>query len=191
MSPTRGWLNRATSLKLAAFTASMFGFGYALVPLYNLVCEAVGIGPKGVVVIDAAELPKTVDTTRSVTVEFVTTVNAGGQWQFEPKVQRMTVHPGQLATAEFEARNLSDGSVIGQAIPNIAPIDATRYFKKTECFCFNQQTYAANEVKEMPVRFVIDPELPSYIDTVTLSYTYFDITKTAQATAGAETPIRN
>lgn len=184
------WVIKGSALKLAAFTAGMFAFGYALVPLYNMVCEAIGLGPRGVMQISAAALPA-VDTTRTITVEFTTTVNTGGQWQFQPKVERMQVHPGELATANFVAQNLSSVDVIGQAIPNIAPMDATRYFRKTECFCFEKQNYAANESKEMPVRFVIDPELPAYIDTVTLSYTYFDVTQTAQAAAGAESVIRN
>lgn len=185
-----GSVNQRTGWVLAGVTAAMFGFGYALVPIYNLICEAVGLNSRGIMQVNAASLPS-VDTTRTVTVEFVTTVNASAPWEFHPVTTRLQLHPGELATAEFIARNTSDLPVIAQAIPNIAPMDATKHLKKTECFCFEQQVFKPGEEKRMPVRFVLDPELPKFVDTVTLSYTIFDITQTAAASAAATGTIRS
>lgn len=182
--------NQRTGWVLAGVTIAMFGFGYALVPLYNMICEAVGLNSRGIMQVDAASLPS-VDATRTVTVEFVTTVNNSAPWEFRPVITRLQLHPGELVTAEFVARNTSDRPAVAQAIPNVAPMDATKHLKKTECFCFEQQKFGPGEEKRMPVRFVLDPELPKFVDTVTLSYTMFDITQTAAVSGAAGTVPSN
>ena len=116
---------------------------------------------------------------RTVTVEFVTTVNGGKPWTFAAEQPRLQVQPGKLYTVAFTAQNTQDHAVIAQAVPSVAPWNAAKHLKKTECFCFRQQPFAAGEKKEMPMRFMLDPELPADVDTVTLSYTFFDVTEVA------------
>lgn len=167
-------------LRLSAVTAGMFGFGFALVPLYGLLCDLTGFNgtTSGMrLVASVAEQP---DPSRTVTVEFLTTVNGGAPWKFAAETQRMRVHPGQLYTVNFTAANPRDHAVMAQAVPSVAPWNAAKYLKKTECFCFSQQPFAAGEEKLMPVRFMLEPELPADVDTVTLSYTFFDVTDVAQ-----------
>lgn len=162
----------------------MFGFGFALGPLYSALCKLTGINGKlSGMAADAAQLPLQVDESRSVKVLFVTTVNGGRPWEFRAEQDELTVHPGQLATVNFYAKNTEGRDLVAQAVPNVAPWDAARHLKKTECFCFNNQAFKAGESKQMPVRFMIDPELPSDVDTVTLSYTFFDVTPTAAEAA--------
>lgn len=164
---------------------AMFGFGFLLVPLYDAFCEVTGLGGKTnrVAAADSGEIA---DISREVVVEFVTTVNAYAPWQFESKVQRMTVHPGGMNEALFIARNMTDRALVAQAVPSVAPQQAAKYFKKLECFCFTTQEFTGREEKEMPVRFVISPDLPDYIDTVTLSYTFFDATRLSENSAVAD-----
>jgi cytochrome c oxidase assembly protein subunit 11 len=166
-------------LRLTAATVAMFGFGFALVPLYGALCDLTGFNgrtPNMVLASDVTENPQD----RTVTVEFVTTVNGGRPWKFAAAQQRLQVHPGRLYTVEFTAQNTQDHAVVAQAVPSIAPWNAAKHLKKTECFCFRQQPFAAGEEKKMPVRFMLDPELPAEVDTVTLSYTFFDVTEVAQ-----------
>ena len=159
--------------RLAFMAVAMFGFGFALVPLYNVFCDITGLnGKTGRIQVSALE--QSIDPSRLVTVEFLTMVNSRLNWEFEPLVQRMQVHPGQLYTAEFFARNLSEQRTVGQAVPSISPGIAGQYFNKTECFCFSQQVFEAGEKRQMPVRFVVDSGLPSDIKTLTLSYTFFN-----------------
>jgi cytochrome c oxidase assembly protein subunit 11 len=165
--------------KLAVMTAVMFGFGYLLVPLYDVFCDLTGIGGKTSGVSEA--VPMEVDTDRTIDLEFVTTVNAGSKWRFEPSVSRMKVHPGQMYRTTFYARNELDEPSIGQAIPSVAPGLAARYLQKTECFCFNEQRFDAQEGREMPVVFFVDPELPGHIKTLTLAYTLFSMDRVAAA----------
>ena len=166
--------NRRLVAKLVLLTAAMFGFGYAMVPLYNVFCEVTGLnGKTGRLSSDEAASFQA-DQSREITVEFVTNVNAGLPWDFAPKVTKVKVHPGVVTAVDFGVSNRSDQHMVGQAIPSVAPQQAARYFSKTECFCFTQQPLAAKEQKNMPVRFVIDPKLPHDIDTVTLSYTFFE-----------------
>ncbi len=169
---------RRHTLRLVAVTAGMFGFGFALVPLYDLLCDAFGINGK-VALASAAVSQAAVDVERTVTVEFVTTVNGGRPWQFRAERAAIDVHPGQLYTVNFFATNTEGHDLVAQAVPQVAPADAARYLKKTECFCFNNQPFAAGEEKQMPVVFMLDPELPAYVDRVTLSYTFFDVTDVA------------
>ncbi len=164
--------------KLAVIVAGMFAFGYALVPIYQHICEALGINILGVgekqVPGGSTARPNTqVDTSRTITVEF--DANARGPWQFKPERASMQVHPGELATVMYEFQNVQDRQMAAQAIPSYAPRNAAAHFNKLECFCFNQYTLAPGEKKQWPVAFVIDPRLPKDVTTITLSYTFFEV----------------
>ncbi len=165
--------------RLAVVVLAMFGFGFALGPLYSAICEAAGINGK--MKLAVAEVKNVaVDKSRWVNVEFVTTVNGGLPMQFRAAQSRVRVHPGELATVEFTAQNNQTHDIVAQAVPNVAPWNAARHLRKTECFCFNQQAFRAGEEKLMPMRFLLDPELPPEVETVTLAYTFFDVTELAQ-----------
>lgn len=168
----------ALLLKLTLVVLGMFGFGFAMVPIYNIMCEITGLNGKTSSGIDSAAL--TIDADRTVAVEFVTGLNEGLNWDFRPGAERMEVHPGQVYTATFYATNNYSLPMVGQAVPSVAPSQAAAYLRKTECFCFTNQRFDANERREMPVRFYIDPRLPKDIRTLTLSYTFFDVTATAR-----------
>lgn len=177
---------RRTGWKLAAVVLFMFGFGFALVPLYGAICRLTGLNGKGganlQVAADAA--PQVVDANRTIKVEFVTTVNGGRGWSFRPEQSAVEVHPGQMLTVYFDATNEQDQNVVGQARFSAAPWSAAGFVRKTECFCFRQQPFKAGEARRMPVRFTLDPALPADVDTVTFSYTLFDVTELAQHSAG-------
>ena len=158
--------------KLVLLACAMFGFGFLLVPLYDAFCEITGFG--GRTNQTAAIVEEDADTSREVRIEFVTTVNEYAPFEFESRLAGMTVHPGGMYEAIFVARNLTDRDMVAQAVPSVAPSQAARYFKKLECFCFSQQEFLPGEEKDMPVRFIVDSELPDFIDTITLSYTFFD-----------------
>ncbi len=166
--------------KLALIVALMFGFGYALVPLYRAICDALGINVLSVSEIQTSAIGKTgaapntqVDRTRTITVEF--DANARGPWHFKPARNSIQVHPGELATVMYEFRNMQDRTMAAQAIPSYAPKQASPHFNKLECFCFNEYTLAPGESKQWPVAFVIDPRLPKDVTTITLSYTFFEV----------------
>jgi len=166
--------------KLFVVVGGMFCFGFVLVPMYNAICQLVNLnGKDAAMLVSAKDLVEREDATRTVKVEFVTTVNGGRVFSFRAEQPSVQVHPGKLYTVDFVARNERDEAVIGQAVPSVAPWNAARHLRKTECFCFNQQPFAANEEKRMPVRFMLDPELPADVDVVTLSYTFFDATALA------------
>ncbi|KAB7624435.1 cytochrome c oxidase assembly protein [Alkalilimnicola sp. S0819] len=165
--------NRRTLRKLALVAVLMFGFGFALVPLYDIFCEVTGFGGRAVQTGTGKMVQ--VDTDRLVTVEFVATVSNSGQWEFYPLESKMQVHPGEIYTTEYFAKNLRDTPQIGQASYNVAPSKVGRYFAKPDCFCFTQQRFVAAEGRNMPVTFFIDPQLPSDVNTVTLSYTFHTI----------------
>jgi cytochrome c oxidase assembly protein subunit 11 len=165
--------NRRSAVRLALVTVAMFGFGFALVPIYDVFCEITGLNGKTGRV-EAAALDGQVDLGRTVTVEFVSSVNGAFGWDFEPEVTRMEVHPGQIYEAHFTATNRSSTATAGQAVPSVSPGSAARYFNKTECFCFTRQELEGGEHKRMPVRFVVDRDLPAQVHTITLSYTFFD-----------------
>ena len=172
-SATRG-LNAQMLRKLLVIAVLMFGFGYALVPVYKKICEVTGIN----VLTSPQEAVKDpgntqVDKTRIITIEF--DANAHGPWRFRPTVSSMQVHPGEMAQVVYEVVNMQGRSVNAQAIPGYAPQQAEAHFKKIECFCFRQQTLGPNEAKQMPVVFYIDPALPRDVKTITLSYTFFEI----------------
>jgi cytochrome c oxidase assembly protein subunit 11 len=165
--------NQRVVKRLGIAAMLMFGFGFALVPLYDVFCEITGLnGKTGRIELEQA-LSSTVDEDRLVTVEFLGTVHSDLPWEFKPMVRRVKVHPGEVTEVNYYARNLADGQVAGHAIPSVAPGQAAKYFNKTECFCFTRQTLAAGEGKEMPLRFVVDPGLPEEVRTVSLSYTFF------------------
>jgi cytochrome c oxidase assembly protein subunit 11 len=168
--------------KLIVVACVMFGFGYALVPMYRAICEALGIN-----VLSLSEQRASaglwgerkvaantqVDTTRTVTVEF--DANVRGPWDFKPAVRSIQVHPGELTTVQYEFRNIQNRTMAAQAIPSYAPRQSSSHFNKLECFCFNEYTLAPGESKTWPVAFVIDPKLPKDVTTITLSYTFFEV----------------
>jgi cytochrome c oxidase assembly protein subunit 11 len=174
--------SRRLALKLLALTGVMFGFGYALVPLYNVFCEVTGINGKTGELSAAQAAAMRPDLSREVTVEFVTSVSAGLPWQFSGPAKRVIVHPGVVTAVEFEILNNGGRDMVGQATPSVAPSTAARYFSKTECFCFTNQALEAGVVKKMPVRFVVDPKLPAHVQTVTLGYTFFEAVSAAANT---------
>lgn len=164
---------------LLLLAVGMFGFGYLLVPLYDIICDITGLNGK--VSNEAAVVIEAPDLSREVTIEFMSSVNAYGAWEFEPVVTRMSVYPGKLYTIEYMARNVMEQPRVGQAVPSVAPGVAAKYFQKTECFCFTEQAFEGTEERLMPVTFIVDPELPGDVDMITLSYTFF--TKQPQQTA--------
>lgn len=171
--PTHADANRRTVIRLVLATFVMFSFGYALVPLYNVFCTITGLNGKTGRLTEVQAQALTVDNSRLITVEFVTNVDAQMPWEFKPLVNKVVVHPGVETQVEFEVHNWDVGAVAGQAVPSVAPNTVAKYFKKTECFCFTQQTLAANETRRMPVRFVVDPRLPREVTVLTLGYTFF------------------
>jgi cytochrome c oxidase assembly protein subunit 11 len=169
----RAHANRRVVTRLAVVVLGMFGFGFALVPLYDVLCQVTGLnGKTGRIELEQA-LSDNVDTARMVTVEFLASVNSELPWEFRPVVKKVRVHPGEVTEVSYHARNLNDHAVTGQAVPSLAPGVAAKYFNKTECFCFTRQTLGPREARDMPLRFVVDPDLPVDIRTVSLSYTFY------------------
>jgi len=164
--------------KLVVIAVLMFGFGYALVPMYRAICTALGIN---VLSVAERKVPGNaptsrntqVDKSRVVTVEF--DANVRGPWEFKPAQRSIDVHPGEMATVMYEFRNVQDRTMAAQAIPSYAPRQAMAHFNKLECFCFNEYTLAPGQSKQWPVVFVIDPKLPKDVRTITLSYTFFEV----------------
>jgi cytochrome c oxidase assembly protein subunit 11 len=158
-------------LKVAGLGAAMFAFGFALVPLYDVFCEITGFGGKTAAT--AAPVVETADAGRTVRVEFVASVVRGAPWEFAPEVSHMDVRLGKLYETHFRARNLSSSALAAQAVPSVAPGAAARYFNKAECFCFTSQEFAPHEELDLKLAFMVAPELPVHVDTLSLSYTYF------------------
>ena len=171
--------SRATTWKLVLLVAGMFGFGFALVPIYSLLCQVTGLGGRtgGLYVYDPAVVKP--DESRVVEVTFLTNTNDGLPWTFRAEVNGLRVHPGELAEAKFYVRNTTDRTMVAQAVPSLAPGNAAAYFHKTECFCFTRQVLAPGEELEMPMRFFVAPEVPRNVESVSLSYTLFDVTQLA------------
>lgn len=160
--------------KLVVIAVLMFGFGYALVPIYKQLCEITGVNiltPKDAVVEGGVNTQ--IDKSRTITVEF--DANAQGPWRFRPTVNSLQVHPGEMAQVVYEVVNSQARRIDAQAIPSYAPQQASSHFKKVECFCFKQQTLGPHEARQMPVLFYIDPALPRNVKTITLSYTFFEV----------------
>lgn len=165
--------HRRLVLTLALVTVGAFGFGFALVPLYDVFCKITGAGSRDQLV-TAAVASAAVDESRTVLVDFVAMVPSVGAWQFRPEVRSIEVQPGRLYEAKFLAVNQTGRESWAQIVPDIAPASATQYFRKTECFCFTPQHFTAGEEKHMPVRFFVDPALPKHIERITLAYTFYD-----------------
>jgi len=173
--------NRGILVKMLVVTVVMFGFGYALVPLYKKICEVTGVNE----VERANTLPVNtqVDSSRMVTLELDANVRSDLPWTFRPLQSSVKVHPGQLVQVMYEVRNTSDRPITGQAIPSYGPQIAGQFFRKQECFCFAKQTFAPGEVRQMPVVFVIEAGLPKDVTTITLSYTFFNVEGAAPTAA--------
>ncbi len=169
--------NRSLTGRLLIMAIAMFGFGFALVPLYDVFCEITGFG--GRTNSEAAVVEEAPDLSREIRVEFVTTVNSYAPFEFVADLDSMTVHPGQMYFATFTATNMTENDKVAQAVPSVAPTAAAEHFVKIECFCFNSQEFTANEEKAMPLQFIVDPDLPEYVDTITLQYTFFDSSSVA------------
>jgi cytochrome c oxidase assembly protein subunit 11 len=167
-----GERNRKLFMRLALVAIGMFGFGYALVPFYYVVCAAWGVNTLG----EKSTLPRNtqVDTSRTVTVEFDSNTH-NMAWRFRPLVNHVAVHPGEVTTVDFQVSNERDVPVTGQAVASYGPRIAGEYFKKLQCFCFTQQTLGPGETRRMPVVFVVDPRLPKDVNTIALSYTFFRV----------------
>ncbi|MEE9332937.1 MAG: cytochrome c oxidase assembly protein [Granulosicoccaceae bacterium] len=159
--------------KMLLLAVGMFGFGYMMVPLYDIICDITGLNGKTGRVSIAEAQSQAVAEDRWITVEFVANVNSSGAWEFRPNQKEIKVKPGELYKATYFAENLLSVDVVGQATPSVSPSAAAPYFNKTECFCFTRQEFEANSIKDMPLTFIIDPKIPRNIDRVTLSYTFF------------------
>jgi cytochrome c oxidase assembly protein subunit 11 len=169
--------HRSLVVQLLVMAVAMFGFGFLLVPLYDVFCEITGFGGRTNSV--AAVVEEAPDLTREIRVEFVTTVNEYAQFEFAADADSMTVSPGKMYYATFTARNLAQMHKVAQAVPSVAPAAAAAHFTKIECFCFTSQEFMANEERAMPLQFIVNPDLPDYVDTITLQYTFFDTASVA------------
>jgi cytochrome c oxidase assembly protein subunit 11 len=167
--------------RLAVVAVMMFGFGFALVPFYEKICEITGI--RNVFSKDDLPANTQIDYKRFVTIEFDSNLR-NLPWTFVPVERSVEIHPGKLVTVMYEVRNTQDRPVTGQAVPSYGPRHAAQYFKKMECFCFTQQTLGPGEVRQFPVTFVIDPALPDDVNTITLSYTFFEVEGTRAGKRG-------
>jgi len=165
--------NKKLTLKLAAFALGSFAFGFALVPLYDVLCDITGFGNQKSLAEQRLSVENP-DDSRTITVDFMAELPSVGNWEFRPTVASMQVHPGRLYKTEFFAHNLTGRDTMAQAVPNITPGKAAGYFRKTECFCFTPQHFAVNEQRPMTVRFVVDPAIPHSVDRIMLSYTFYD-----------------
>jgi len=175
---TQANANNRMVIKLIVIVFGMFGFGFALVPLYDVFCDITGINGKtenSAAVYEAIEI----DKSREVTVEFITRTHTGMPWEFRAQTARLKVHPGELNTVSFYVRNPASNNMMAQAIPSVSPGMAALYLNKTECFCFNQQPLSAGAEAYMPMQFYVDPQLPDDISYFTVQYTLFDVTARA------------
>jgi cytochrome c oxidase assembly protein subunit 11 len=179
--------HRKVVVRLLLLVAAAFAFGFALVPLYNVLCQVTGLngrtkdglGAGGIV---ASKAPSRIDTSRVVTVEFTGTVMPGLPWEMRPLTHTLDLHPGELHQVSYLVRNVSDKTIVGQAVPSVTPGQAAQHFDKLDCFCFRQQTLAPGEAREMPLTFVVKPEIDKDIRTVTLSYAFFNAPGQSAAT---------
>ena len=161
--------------KLLVIAVAMFGFGFAMIPIYKAICEVTGVGLLTPRDREAEQFAKNtqVDAGRTVVVEF--DANSRGAWLFRPDRRSVSVHPGELVTVTYELVNTQPRDTTGQAIPSYAPARSAQYFRKLECFCFEQQALESGATRRFPVVFVIDPKLPKDVTTITLSYTFFEV----------------
>jgi cytochrome c oxidase assembly protein subunit 11 len=186
---------------LGLVVIGMFGFGFAMIPLYNVICDAFGLNGKFTEIESGdydvaaakkkvAEMIKHVDTSRNIKIEFIGTVNKNLPWDFYPMKKQVTLHPGEIGEIRFFAKNRSKQDITGQAVPSLVPGLAVKYFTKMECFCFTQQTLKAGEEVEMLLKFVVNPKLPKRYSTLSLAYTFFD-TNVNGKTVGPAKKISN
>jgi len=164
--------HRSLTLRLALMVLGSFAFGFALVPLYDVFCTITGANDRAALT-TASEVREAPQEDRTVTVEFLATLPSNGNWEFQPTVASMKVHPGRLYEATFRARNLTGHATVSQAVPSIAPSRASAFFRKTECFCFTPQHFERDESRELVVRFIVDPALPGSMDRITLAYVLY------------------
>lgn len=169
--------HRKLLTSLLVIVVGAFAFGYALVPLYDVFCEVTGFG--GRTNTEAVAVIEKPDFSREVRIEFMTTVNSYAPFEFAADADSMTVNPGRMYYATFTAKNLTEDHKVAQAVPSVSPVAAAEHFVKIECFCFNSQDFLAGEEKAMPLQFIVNPDLPEYVDTITLGYTFFDTTQLA------------
>ena len=180
MHEERKQANSRTTRKSLLVVVGMFGFGFALIPLYSVICDVFGLNGRFIDLEKTeqaeyvANVEKRVDNTRTVRVEFLTTLNQKLNWEFRARQYTVDVNPGKVTEVMFYAKNLTNRKVVAQAVPSVSPGTANKYFSKMECFCFSNQTFEAGEAREMPLRFYVDPNLPKRIKTISLSYTFFD-----------------
>ena len=177
-------------LRLLGVVVGMFAFGFALVPLYDVFCEITGANGKTAGQFTVTEAQE-IDEERLVTIQFLTSNNADMPWEFRPEKRMLKIRPGELNSTAFYVRNLANKTMVAQAVPSVSPFHAAEYLHKTECFCFDQQQLAQGEEMDMPLRFIIDADLPKDVKTLTLSYTLFDVTdrfETAPAESVEWTP---
>ncbi len=180
MNNERQKANIRTTRKTVLIVIGMFGFGFALVPLYSVICDVFGLNGRFIDLkkTEQAEyvtnVEKRVDTSRTVRIEFLTTLNQNLNWEFRAKQNTIDVHPGKVTEVMFYAKNLTNRKIVAQAIPSVTPGYAAKYFSKMECFCFSNQTFEPGEAREMPLRFYVDPNLPKKVKTISLGYTFFD-----------------
>lgn len=180
--------NRRLGLKLAVVALGMFGFGFALVPLYDVFCEITGLNGKTRQVDAQSVAAAPVDTGRTVMVEFMGHTANDLPWEFRPLVRRLEVHPGETVEVKYYVRNATARTITGQAVPSVTPGQSAAYFKKIECFCFTQQELAPGEAREMPVWFMVDADLPRDVHTITLSYAFFNTDRLSARSDGGESP---
>ncbi len=181
MNETLAKKNAKLVRNLVFIAFGMFGFGYALVPLYDVLCEWKWIERDRPDAIKAIpEVAYSVDMSREITVELLTTLNEATPMEFRSEKSQLKVHPGEYHTVNFYATNKTDKMIIARAIPSFTPALTSTYFEKVECFCFSEQTFQPHETKKMPMRFVINPDLPKDYKTITLSYTFFDNTENSK-----------
>lgn len=169
--------NRRLALKLAGVTLVMFAFGYALSPMYDVMCRALGLNGKTGRTDTQTVAAQPVDMSRTVTVEFTGLATSGLPWEFKPLTKKLELHPGETREVKYLVRNLAKEEITGQAIPSVTPGESAPHFKKIECFCFTRQTLKPGETREMPVRFVVDAGLDKDVQTITLSYSFFNTDK--------------
>lgn len=176
--------NRRLTRGLLIMAAGSFAFGWALIPLYDVFCRVAGVG-NAEAKATAANVHEAIDPNREVTIEFVADPASVGSFDIRPNSSSMRVHPGKLYDTFFFAKNLTDDASVARAVPSISPAVAAKFFHKTQCFCFSPQHFGAGEGRDLPVRFIVDPQLPDYVDKITLAYTIFDTTEPAAADAAA------
>lgn len=178
---------KRTVIKMALVAVGMFAFGYALVPLYDWACDAMGLNGK-TGRLEAAAVSDSDPSARTVTVEFTGHTNSGLPWEFRPMTKRMDVRVGDTVVVNYYVRNTTAETITGQAVPSVAPSRAAPYFKKIECFCFTQQELKPGEGREMPVRFTVLPDIAPEVQTITLSYAFFNTDKASARKYGGEPP---